>query len=183
MTLRAIILLILLPLHSLWADSGLEFSGVCASPGNTLVLLKDKSTGDSAWVAIGQAFGEYTVASYDTTDDAVVMSRQGVVTRLKLNSAKIQAVPAEPPKSPEEIKEIKAKIRNNLRQISSASAQYCLENGVTSVELYKLVGLGPKAYLREVNPVDGESYAGIVWQDGKTLKVTTPSGIEVAFTM
>jgi hypothetical protein len=183
MTLRTIILLILLPLNSLWADSGLEFSGVCASPGNTIVLLKDKSTGASTWVAIGQDFGEYTVASYDAKDDVVVMSRQDVFTRLKLNCAKIQAGPVESPKSPEEIKEIKAKIRNNLRQICAASAQYCLENGVTSVELYKLVGVGPKAYLRELEPVDGESYAGIVWQDGKTLKVTTPSGIEVAFTM
>ncbi|MDA0350403.1 MAG: VCBS repeat-containing protein [Verrucomicrobia bacterium] len=66
-------------------------------------------------------------------------------------------------------------IINNLRQLASAADQYLLEHGVTEVAVEDLVG-GDK-FIRELEPVAGESYQGFVISQGTALTVTDSSGV------
>ncbi len=67
-------------------------------------------------------------------------------------------------------------VTNNLRQIASAADQYFLENGVTEVSIDKLVG----EYIRELNPVAGESYEGMIIRMGEDISVTLGDGSEIS---
>jgi type IV pilus assembly protein PilA len=61
---------------------------------------------------------------------------------------------------------------NNLRQLAAAADQYYLEKGVTTARIEDLVG--PGKYLRRINPVDGEDYRTLVFQQGKPLRLRVP---------
>ncbi len=63
-------------------------------------------------------------------------------------------------------------VTNNLRQIASAADQYFLENGVNEVSVDKLVG----EYIRELTPVAGESYEGMLIRAGEDISVTLEDG-------
>ena len=65
-------------------------------------------------------------------------------------------------------------IINNLRQLASAADQYFLEMGVTEVAVQDLVG-GDK-FIRELEPVAGESYQGFIISQGTALTVTDSRG-------
>jgi type IV pilus assembly protein PilA len=65
-------------------------------------------------------------------------------------------------------------VTNNLRQIASAADQYFLENGVTEVSIDKLVGEG--GYIRVLKPVAGESYEGMIIQQGEDISVVLENG-------
>ncbi|MGJ8648876.1 MAG: hypothetical protein ACSHX4_00830 [Opitutaceae bacterium] len=66
-------------------------------------------------------------------------------------------------------------VTNNLRQIASAADQYFLEEGKTSVTIEELVG--PDKYIRELIPVAGESYEGmIITMEMDEISVTLESG-------
>ncbi|MDP4610323.1 MAG: hypothetical protein NWT02_03975 [Opitutales bacterium] len=68
-----------------------------------------------------------------------------------------------------------AVVTNNLRQISAAADQYFLEEGKTSVTIEELVG--PDKYIRELIPVAGESYEGmIITMEMDEISVTLESG-------
>jgi len=66
-------------------------------------------------------------------------------------------------------------ILNNLRQLDAAAQQHMLETG-TDVATYDQL-VGPKAYIRRLNPVDGEDYTKLVIHaSDREISVTTRSG-------
>lgn len=64
-------------------------------------------------------------------------------------------------------------VLNNARQLSAASDQYFLENGVTTVELSNLVG--PDRYVKAINTVAAETYPTAFTQ-GITITITGIAG-------
>jgi type IV pilus assembly protein PilA len=64
-------------------------------------------------------------------------------------------------------------VLNNARQLSAASDQYYLENGVSCVTLADL--LGPTSYIKALNSVANETYPAGFTQ-GITITVQSVSG-------
>ncbi len=64
-------------------------------------------------------------------------------------------------------------VLNNARQLSAASDQYYLENGVTTVTLTDLVG--PTTYIKALNTVAQEAYPSYLTQ-GTTITITGVAG-------
>jgi type IV pilus assembly protein PilA len=64
-------------------------------------------------------------------------------------------------------------VLNNARQLSAASDQYYLENGVSSVTLSDL--LGPTSYIKALNSVANETYPTGFTQ-GITLTILSVAG-------
>src|SRR5580692_4684161 len=65
-------------------------------------------------------------------------------------------------------------VLNNARQLSAASDQYYLENGVSTVILSDL--LGPTSYIKALNSVANESYpAG--FSQGTTITIGSVAGL------
>ena len=64
-------------------------------------------------------------------------------------------------------------VLNNVRQLSAASDQYFLENGVSTVDSSNLVGSA--AYVKVINTVASESYpAG--YTQGTTITISSIAG-------
>ena len=64
-------------------------------------------------------------------------------------------------------------VLNNARQLSAASDQYYLENGVSTVTIYDL--LGPTSYIKALNSVAMEVYpAG--FSQGTTITIGAVAG-------
>jgi type IV pilus assembly protein PilA len=64
-------------------------------------------------------------------------------------------------------------VLNNARQLSAASDQYYLENGVSSVILSDLIG--PTSYIKALNSVANETYpAG--FSQGTTITILSVAG-------
>lgn len=64
-------------------------------------------------------------------------------------------------------------VLNNARQLSAASDQYYLENGVSTVTLTDLVG--PTTYIKALNTVAQETYPSYLTQ-GTTITITGVAG-------
>jgi type IV pilus assembly protein PilA len=64
-------------------------------------------------------------------------------------------------------------VLNNARQLSAASDQYYLENGVSSVVISDL--LGPTSYIKTLNSVANETYPTGFTQ-GTTITITGVAG-------
>ena len=64
-------------------------------------------------------------------------------------------------------------VLNNARQLSAASDQYYLENGVSTVTLSDL--LGPTSYIKSLNTVANETYPSGFTQ-GTTITITSVAG-------
>jgi len=64
-------------------------------------------------------------------------------------------------------------VLNNARQLSAASDQYYLKNGVSSVVLSDL--LGPTSYIKALNSVAKETYPESFTQ-GTTITITSVAG-------
>jgi type IV pilus assembly protein PilA len=64
-------------------------------------------------------------------------------------------------------------ILNNARQLSAASDQYYLENGVSTVTVGDLIG--PTTYVKSLNTVANESYP-IGFSQGTTITITGVAG-------
>ncbi len=64
-------------------------------------------------------------------------------------------------------------VLNNARQLSGASDQYYLENGVSSVILSDLIG--PTSYIKALNSVALENYPAGFTQ-GQTITITSVAG-------
>jgi len=69
----------------------------------TQVALTISATGSTSWVTVGQKFSGYVVSEFDATDEVVVLVKDGVPTRLKLKTARVQTKTA----SPEQVQQIK----------------------------------------------------------------------------
>ena len=64
-------------------------------------------------------------------------------------------------------------VLNNARQLSAASDQYYLENGVSTVTLSDLVG--PTTYIKALNSVANENYP-LQFTQGITITITAVAG-------
>ena len=65
-------------------------------------------------------------------------------------------------------------VLNNARELSAASDQYYLENGVSTVVISDL--LGPTSYIKALNSVANESYpAG--FSQGTTITIASVAGL------
>lgn len=64
-------------------------------------------------------------------------------------------------------------VLNNARQLSGASDQYYLENGVSSCGLTDLIG--PTSYIKALNTVANENYPTGFTQ-GVTISITSVAG-------
>jgi type IV pilus assembly protein PilA len=64
-------------------------------------------------------------------------------------------------------------VLNNARQLSSASDQYFLENGVTTVGFDQLVGAS--AYIKQLSTVAAEKYPDVYTQ-GVTITISAVGG-------
>ena len=174
---RYLCLFALLPLAA-WAaapDSDIECSGVLVVPGKVSVHLSSRAAGASAWLALGETFAGYTIASYDAPQETVVLTRDGVTLKLRLQTPKTKAGDPMDQADPAEMERIARALLNNLRQLAAAADQYYLEHGTNHATLEDLVG--PTKYVKEVNPVDGEDYKQLEFEQGKPIRLTTPSGI------
>ena len=65
-------------------------------------------------------------------------------------------------------------VMNNLRQLAAAADQYYLETGKKRATYDDLVG--PDKYIRQLNPVAGEDYRQIQFEENHPLRVQLPSG-------
>ena len=64
-------------------------------------------------------------------------------------------------------------VLNNARQLSAGADQYYLENGVSTVTIFDL--LGPTSYVKALNSVAHETYpAG--FSQGTTITITSVAG-------
>lgn len=80
---------------------------------------------------------------------------------------------AEDEASPDEASPEKA-IQNNLRMIASASMQYILDTGESSVTYKQLEG----DYFAKIEPVNGEDYTSIVVYDtSSSISVIDQDGV------
>ena len=175
MNLRHFLLLAVLPVCAVAADLGIEFTGVLVMSDQTQVALTISTTGSTSWVTVGQKFSGYVVSAFDPKDEVVVLTKDGVPTRLRLKTAKVQTKTI----SPEQEQQIKRDVTRNLRQIAAAADQFYLENGESRTTLAQLVG--PTKYIKELRSVDGEDYGTLVLRQGVTLSVTTASGVTVNY--
>jgi type IV pilus assembly protein PilA len=64
-------------------------------------------------------------------------------------------------------------VLNNARQLSGASDQYYLENGVSSVTLSDLIG--PTSYIKALNSVANETYP-LGFTQGITITIQSVAG-------
>jgi type IV pilus assembly protein PilA len=65
-------------------------------------------------------------------------------------------------------------VLNNARQLSAASDQYYLENGVSSVAITALIG--PTTYIKALNSVANETYP-VGFTQGITITITSVAGL------
>jgi hypothetical protein len=179
MNIRKLLPLLLLPAAALLAaaDDDIEFSGVLVVPDKTTVHLASKSSGTSLWIPLGQTFEGYVVSAYEARTDTVVLTKDGLTLRVRLNTAKVKE--GKTAADPLVIAQQTKAVLNHLRQISAAADQYFLENGTNHTTVAELVG--PTKYIKQLDPVDGEDYSQLELTQGKELKITTASGITVSY--
>lgn len=70
-------------------------------------------------------------------------------------------------------------VLNNLRQLAAAADYHYLEHGVTRATYDQLVG--PDKYVKLIQPVAGENYRALRFEQGKPLIVRLPDGREVRY--
>lgn len=156
------------------ADLDIEFVGVVVTGPNIRVALVRR--GDAPqWVSIGQRFGEFAVESYGASPDVVILSKDGQQFRLVLKEAKVVPGVIEP--SPE----IKKAILSNLRQLGAWADQYYLENGKMTATLAEIIRTNPKVMqMMSLEPLAGEDYSQIKFEQGKPISVTTSGGFTIS---
>lgn len=65
-------------------------------------------------------------------------------------------------------------VLNNLRQLAAAADQYFLETGTRTATYDQLVG--PTKYVKAIQPVAGENYRALRFEQGQALRVRLASG-------
>ncbi|MDI1249372.1 MAG: hypothetical protein PSV13_10960 [Lacunisphaera sp.] len=154
-------------------EAGVEFTGWVKDDKGLLLALKGTKSGNTKWVGLGQEFEDYKVGRMDEKSEVLVVTKGGVEFQLPLIRSKVQRKDTEPPPG------IKKPVLNNLRRLAAAADQYYLENGVSQTTYEKIVGR--TNYVKEINPVDGEEYRGIVFEQGKRIQVQTNQGYIISY--
>lgn len=158
----------------------LAFSGVLTDGEKTRFALTDKTSGQTTWVETGDELGGYTIGQYDPNDETVTLKKGLEEFPVRLATAKpIDAAATTADTLAQTNESATIAIKNNLRQLAVAARQFQLETGATTATIADLVG--PDKYIKQLAPVAGENYAGLVFGPGATnLSVTTGNGITVA---
>lgn len=157
------------------AGPEIEFTGVLVAGLETKVALANKGAGPAQWVQVGGEFGGFTVAAYEANSDTVVLTKNGQQLRIGLRDAKVVPGIVEPPP------EIKQAILNNLRQLGAWADQYYLENGKMTATLAEIVRTNPKVkQMLSLEPLAGEDYTRIKFEQGKPISVTTAGGYTIS---
>jgi hypothetical protein len=170
----AVLLAVWLAFPGRAAGPEIEFRGVLVAGSETKVALAHKGSGAARWVTVGGNFGDFTVSAYETGPDTVVLTKAGQTYRVVLKEAKVVPGVVEPPP------EIKKAILANLRQLGAWADQYYLENGKMTATYDDLAGLllnSKRVKLPE--PVAGEDYRQIKFEQGKPISVTTAAGYTI----
>lgn len=69
----------------------IEFSGVLSAPGRSLFALSDDPAKPAAWRALGQEFAGYSLASFDSKTDTLILTKDGMSLSIHLkDDAKIK---------------------------------------------------------------------------------------------
>lgn len=153
----------------------IEFTGVLVAGPETRVALANKGAGPAQWVPVGGEFGGYTVSAYEAGPDTVVLTKDGQKFRVGLKDARVVPGVVEPPP------EIKLAILKNLRQLGAWADQYYLENGRNTATLADLLRLNPRAkQMLSLEPLAGEDYTSIKFEQGKPISVTTSGGFTIS---
>jgi LysM repeat protein len=149
----------------------LEFAGVMKNGDRTLVALLDKSTGTtSPWLSPGGVFAGYTFKAFDSTQQTVVLVKDGAELRLPLVAARVRPGEANGKLSPKTA----LSIYHNVRQIAAAADQYYLENAKLAATLEDIVG--PNKNMKRLVHVSGEDYSTITLKQGTPVVLTTAGG-------
>ncbi len=157
------------------AGPEIEFTGVLVTGPETKVALASKGAGPAQWVSIGAEFGGFTVTAYESQPDTVVLTKDGQKFRVRLKDAKVMPGMVEPPS------EIKTAILNNLRQLGALADQYYLENGKMTATLAEVTRFYPKVKpAKWLEPLAGEDYSQIKFEQGKPISVTTSGGYTIS---
>jgi hypothetical protein len=155
------------------AEIGIEFTGYVRDEKGLALALRNPASGYSKWVAVGQEFEAYAVLRLDEKTDILTVKKGGAEFQLPLIRSKVKQADAEP------TPEIKKQVLNNLRQLAAAADQFYLENGVSRASYDDLVGM--TKYVKRVNPVDGEDYRGIQFEQGKVIQTRTSQGYVISY--
>lgn len=158
----------------------IQFTGVLVAGAETKVALAHAGAGPAQWVPVGGEFDGYTVSAYEAASDTVILTKGGDKFRVRLQDAKVLAGAIEPPP------EVKKAILNNLRQLSAWANQYYLENGTsttTLAKIYKLMKAAQSLSLEPLSlePIAGEDYSQIKFQQGKPLSVATADRYTITY--
>ena len=159
----------------------IEFAGIDASGDPVRVSLVDATTKEREWVKVGGRFSGCEVRAYDAGRQTLRLARGEETWEIPLQAAVI----AKAGLSEEERARIEKQILNNLRQLTAAADQYFLENGVATVTIDQLVGTGPRHYIKELKPVDGEDYSRLDLSQPSQPRAwyfRTSRGVEVHYT-
>jgi hypothetical protein len=148
------------------------FSGVVRDSNGDLLGLSDPESGESQWLAVGQAFKGYRLVSFDANTSTVLVRKDGSDLLLHLTGAKIPTIPL--------TFEERQAIIHNLRRLFSAEQKYFLDAGKPPASLADLVG--DSKYMASLLTIHGEDYAGIVFTNNmKNVSVKTSSGETVSY--
>lgn len=172
-SLRSLGLILMMMTVARAAEPVIELAAVVGTNTSLRLSLTDTAAGQTRWVAIGQQFAGYRVAGYDAPSETAVLTRDGRELRVKLKASKVQMAAATLPPEQERA------ILNQLRQLAAAADQYYLENGVGRTSYEALVGADK--YVKQINPVAGENYRVIIFEQGKPMTVTTTGGISLTY--
>ena len=165
------------------SEPPLELSGVMTDGEKARFALTDKTTGQTTWVESGAEHAGYKIGGYNSKEETVTLEKGLERFPLRLVVAKsvdptgtpiANAETVVPPDDPGVLA-----IRNNLRQLALAARQHQLETGSALATYADLVG--PDKPVKQLTPVDGEDYTGLIFGPSATnLSVTTAKGITVA---
>ncbi len=162
------------------APINIRFTGVDASAEPVQVSLVDAATQERGWVKVGARFSGCEVRAYDAQKQTLRLARGDETWDLRLDSAVI----AKETVSDAERAEIERHVTNNLRQLDSASQQFYLEHGTSTVKFEQLVGTERDRYIKELRPIDAENYTKLDLEQATEPKewvIVTRRGVEVRY--
>ncbi len=177
MPLRALLFFTLLAIRGLAAD--IEIVGEYTIGTTRTLSFVSPASPQAEWVKLGGNYRGYHVASYDPATKTARLEKAGETLEVRWRNQPADGAAAPTALTPEQREEIKRKVLHNLRQLGAAADQFYLEHGTNTTTLDKLIG--NQAYIKQLNPIDGEDYTRIEFQQGHPLTVTTAHGDTVTY--
>jgi hypothetical protein len=149
----------------------LEFSALLYVGNETRFVVTDAGTGrSSGWIALGRAFGEHALVSFDPEGEILSLRTGGDIIDLPLRPA-FSGGRSDP-------EEMRTQILKNLLVLSDAAERYFREQKATEVAVRELA---EHFNLRLPIRVDGEDYPTLVLRQAVPMKIKTRSGIEIEY--